>query len=39
VNAGVLFEPRQERIVGLLVAFLENMLEITCWLVGVNDKE
>ena len=39
MNTGMLFHEREKRIVGIRVAFLENVLEITRGLVGVNDQE
>jgi hypothetical protein len=38
VDAGMLFQQGKKRVVGLLIAFLENVFEITGWLVGMNNK-
>jgi hypothetical protein len=39
VDAGMLFEQREEGIIGLFVALLKNVFEITGWLVGMYDRD
>jgi len=39
VDRPMLFQQRQEGIIGLFVAFLENVFEITGWLVGMYNKD